>query len=385
MTFKIMWLHSHITNASGSSKFLFNVLKILSNFFEITLFVQKPITFFNSEFKKLPIDIIALSNSSTSDLNFWLNFSSEIKKQKLFLKDQSINYDLVISSFFPMNIIAQDLGLKHLQFCFQPYAFFWDQNLIESLPFSKKILLKFYKKLFGKLDLIATKNSDTILTINEGSKNAIEKIYGKKSIPTYMGIDLQKNEPNKNLLNLENHKKIIHTTDWSPLKNTLWLIEQFSTLQTRFSNVTLMITETNIDYSGKNKALKLIKEKNIQNIIFLGTLSSENYSKYLASSNIVIYSGSGDGITTSLFVLECMALGIPSLVSKQGSEDVSNENTGYVYTNDIEFQNYLIKLLENDELRYELGKNAQKYVLKKHSWTNVGTIFQKEILELMKN
>ena len=263
MTFKIMWLHSHITNASGSSKFLFNVLKILSNFFEITLFVQKPITFFNSEFKKLPIDIIALSNSSTSDLNFWLNFSSEIKKQKLFLKDQSINYDLVISSFFPMNIIAQDLGLKHLQFCFQPYAFFWDQNLIESLPFSKKILLKFYKKLFGKLDLIATKNSDTILTINEGSKNAIEKIYGKKSIPTYMGIDLQKNEPNKNLLNLENHKKIIHTTDWSPLKNTLWLIEQFSTLQTRFSNVTLMITETNIDYSEKNKALKNFLHKNM--------------------------------------------------------------------------------------------------------------------------
>ena len=174
-----MWLHSHITNASGSSKFLYNVLKNLSKFFEITLFVQKPITFFNVEFKKLPIDIITLSNSSTSDLNFWLNFSSEVKKQKLFLKDQSKNYDLVISSFFPMNIIAQNLGLKHLQFCFQPYAFFWDDDLIKSLPFSKKILLKFYKKLFKNLDLIATKSSDTLLTINEGSRNSIEIIYGK--------------------------------------------------------------------------------------------------------------------------------------------------------------------------------------------------------------
>jgi len=381
MTLKIMWLHSHITNASGSSKFLYNVLKNLSKFFEITLFVQKPITFFNVEFKKLPIDIITLSNSSTSDLNFWLNFSSEVKKQKLFLKDQSKNYDLVISSFFPMNIIAQNLGLKHLQFCFQPYAFFWDDDLIKSLPFSKKILLKFYKKLFKNLDLIATKSSDTLLTINEGSRNSIEIIYGKKSIPTYMGIDIPKNESKKNL---EKYKKIIHTTDWSPLKNTLWLIEQFSILQNNFSNVTLMITETNIDYSEKNKALKLIKEKNLKNIIFLGTLSSDDYSKCLESSDVVIYSGFGHGITTSLFVLECMALGIPPLVTKQCSEDVINENTGYVYNNDDEFQYYLIKLLENDELRCKLGQTAQKYVLKKHSWTNVGKIFQNEILELMK-
>jgi len=384
MTYKIMWLHSHITNASGSSKFLYNVLKNLSKFFEITLFVQKPITFLNSEFKKLPIDIVTLSNCSTSDLNFWLNFSSEIKKQKLFLKDKSINYDLVISSFFPMNLIAQNLELKHLQFCFQPYAFFWDKNLIQSLPISKKILLKFYKKLFGKLDITATKDSDVILTINQGSKNAIQKIYGKKSIPTYMGIDMQKNEPDKNLLNLENHKKIIHTTDWSPLKNTLWLIEQFSIIQNHFSNVTLMITETNIDDSEKNKALKLIKEKNLQNIIFLGTLSSDNYSKYLSSSDVVIYSGSGDGITTSLFVLECMALEITPLVTNQGSEDVIHENTGFVYNNDYEFQDYLIKLLKDDNLRHELAKNAQKYTLKKHSWKNVVSIFQKEILELMK-
>ena len=65
------------------------------------------------------------------------------------------------------------------------------------IPTGKKILLKFYKKLFGKLDIIATKDSDVVLTINQGSKNAIEKIYGKKSIPTYMGIDMQKNEPDK--------------------------------------------------------------------------------------------------------------------------------------------------------------------------------------------
>jgi glycosyltransferase involved in cell wall biosynthesis len=382
MAVKIMWLHSHITNASGSSKFLYNILKQLSSKYEITLFVQKPITFFTKEFENLPITIISLSDSSTSDLKFWLNFSSEIKKQKIFLKNETHNFDLVISSFFPMNVIANELELNHLQFCFQPYAFFWDDELIQSLPFFKKILLKYFKKQFSKLDSIATKNSKILLTINEGSKIAIQKIYDKFSIPTNMGLDIKKTKSIKNSLNLENSKILIHSTDWSRLKNTLWLIDQFSIIQQHVPNTILMITETNVNSFEKNKVKKLIQEKNIKNVNFLGTLSTNDYSKYLSSSDVVIFSGSGSGITTSLFVLECMALGIPALVTSQVSEDVLHKKTGYVYNNVDEFQDYLLKLLGNDELRHQLGNNARKYVVEKHSWKNAAHIFDKNILKL---
>ncbi len=384
MTLKIMWLHSHITNASGSSKYLINILRQLSSKYEITLFVQKPITFLTEEFQALPIKIITLGESSTSDLKFWLNFSSEIRKQTFFLKNQSNNFDLVISSFFPMNVIANELELKHLQFCFQPYAFFWDNELIQSLSFFKKILLKYFKKQFSKLDVIATKNSKTLLTINNGSNSAIKKIYGKDSIPTYMGIDIEKAESIKDDLNLKDFKILIHSTDWSSLKNTLWVIEQFSNLQHKIPNAVLMITETSINTSEKNKALKLIKNTNTKNIRFLGTLSNTDYAKYLSSADVVIFSGSGRGITTSLFMLECMSLGVPALVTSQVSEDIIHGKTGYVYKNIDDFAHNLIEMLENDDLRYELGKNAKKYVSEKHSWTNATSIFDKQILELVK-
>jgi glycosyltransferase involved in cell wall biosynthesis len=378
-----MWLHSHITNASGSSKYLYNILKQISSNYEITLFIQKPITFLNEEFQKLPIKIITLGNSSTSDLKFWFNFLTEINKQKSFLKKQSKNFDLVISSFFPMNIIADDLGLKHLQFCFQPYAFFWDDELIESLPFFKRILLKYYKKQFSKLDFIATKNSSMILTINEGSRISIEKIYRKNSIPTFMGIDIEKTESIKHQLNLKNSKILIHSTDWSSLKNTFWLIKQFSNLQHQIPNTILMITETNVNHSEKNKAIKLIKENNVKNVKFLGTLSKIDYVKYLSSADVVIFSGSGSGITTSLFVLECMSLGITALVTNQVSEDVIHGITGYIYKNNNDFAENLIKILENDDLRHTLGNNAKKYVSENHSWVNAASIFDKQISKLI--
>lgn len=384
MTIKIMWLHSHVTNASGSSKFLYNVLKELSTKFEITLFVQKAISVYDN-FEKLPIKIVVMSDCSTSDLKFWFNFSSETKKQKNILKKTSSNFDLVISSFFPMNFIAQDLKIKHLQFCFQPYAFFWDDELINSLPFFKRNILKYFKRKYSLFDILATKNSDIILTINNGSQNAIKKIYDKNSIPTNMGIDIQKIELPDNSLKLDYSKILLHSTDWSVLKNTIWLIEQFSIIQKSFPDIALMITETKIDSKEKNKAQKLIQRKNIKNVNFLGTLSTTDYVKYLNSADLVIYSGYGSGITTSLFVLECMGLGIPALISEQASEDIIHEKTGFIFKDSTQFHYYLKKLLEDDELRLHLGENAKKYVLEKHSWKNTATIFEKNIFSLINN
>jgi len=71
-------------------------------------------------------------------------------------------------------------------------------------------------------------------------------------------------------------------------------------------------------------------------------------------------------------------------VTSQVSEDIIHGKTGYVYKNIDDFAHHLIEILENDDLRYELGKNAKKYVLEKHSWTNAASIFDKQILELVK-
>ena len=83
-------------------------------------------------------------------------------------------------------------------------------------------------------------------------------------------------------------------------------------------------------------------------------------------------------------MLECMSLGVPALVTNQVSEDIIHGKTGYIYKNIDDFAHHLIEILENDDLRYELGKNAKKYVSEKHSWANATSIFDKQILELVK-
>ena len=381
---KIMWLHSHLSFPSGGTKYVLKTINELSKNHNIDLYVQKTTPQFEQLFKKDGINITTMGKYSTGDILFWLNFSRQIKNEIKFLKNRAKNYDVVVSSMFPMNFIANSLNLPHLQSCFQPFAFFWDPLMIEKLPILKRLFLYFIRSKFGKLDLASTNQSHKILTINNGSKKSILQIYRKDSIPTFMGVDVHE------IINLEIEKKyvgkkiILHSTDWTPLKKTSWLIQQFRLIQKKYPDVVLLITEPKIDPILKRTELVKIKKDAIENIEFLGTVPSDVLPQYYALADIVVYPGFGSGITTSLFVLECMAYETPAIVSNDASEDVEAGKTGLVFNTDDEFQKCILTLLSNDDMRLTLGKQARTYVLQKHSWSNVAKIFETQCLEVIK-
>ena len=380
---RIMWLHSHVSLPSGGTKYILETIRELSKNHSVDLYVQKTTPQFEQLFKKAGINITTISKYSTDNVLFWLNFSRQIKNEIKFLKVQAKNYDVVISSIFPMNILANSLNLPHLQSCFQPFAFFWDPLMIKKLSISKRLFLYFFRSKFGKLDIDSTKQSRKILTINNGSKNSILQIYHKDSVPTFMGVDVHK------VVNLEIEKKyvgkkiILHSTDWTPLKKTSWLIQQFHLIQKKYPDVVLLITEPKIDSKLKRTELEKIKKDAIENIEFLGTVSYDVLPQYYALADMVVYPGFGSGITTSLFVLECMAYETPAIVSNDASEDVEAGKTGLVFTTDDEFQKCVLTLLLNDDMRLILGKQARDYVLQKHSWSNVAKIFETQCLEII--
>jgi glycosyltransferase involved in cell wall biosynthesis len=377
---KILWLHSHLTLPGGGTYYILEVMRELSKNNSIKLYVQKSTREFEQLFKSAGIDVSTLSKYSTGDILFWLNFSRQIKKEISVLKREVKNSDLVISSMFPMNIIANSLPLPHLQLCLQPFAFFWDPLMIKKLSISKRIFLYFLRSKFGRLDIDSTKQSQAILTINEGSKQSILEVYNRDAVPTFMGVNVDKVNTEELARKYVGKKIILHTTDWTPLKKTPWLIEQFLLIQKKYPDVLLLITE--IDTRLKSAELNKIRIHKIKNVEFLGTLPTDLLHQYFALADIVVYAGFGTAITTSLFVLECMAYGTPPIVSQGASEDVEHGKTGLVFNTDIEFRECLLLLLSNEALRLDFAKNASKYVMQKHSWANVAKVFQAEILKL---
>jgi len=387
---KILWLHPQLTNWFGGNRFVYNVIKELSDNHDVELYVQKSTEEMKNKFIDSNISVNCLSNKSTGDFTFWLNFEREIKKQIKTLEKISSNYDIVISSVFPMNIIADSIEIPHIQYVFEPFAFFWDPKMINNLSFAKKVFLKILRKKIGNKDITSTQRSNKILTINSGTKKEILKIYGKESVPTLLGVDTDffKNIKDKKLLNDYRNKKIlIHSTDWTPLKKTDWLIDQFISISSRRDDLVLLVTEVIEKGHERNKVIKKIKDKNIKNIKLCGQVPFKILPKYYATADIGIYTGVGEGASAaSLFVLECMASETPVIRTNGTNDEVQHNENGFLFeaNNSNEFQNMLIKLLDNESIRKQFGENARKYIIKNYSWKKVSDIFERECRDLIK-
>lgn len=386
---KIMWLHSQLTSWGGGTRFLLEVIKRMSNNHEISLFLSKSYPDVVDKFSELPIKIETLGKYSTGDIQFWLNFNGQLSSEIEYLKSKSGNFDLVVSSFFPMNVVGNKMGLPHLQYCFEPFAFFWDSFMIKNLPFAKQIFLKLMIVLYGKKDIEATKKSTKILTVNNGVKEWISRIYDRDSTATLLGVDtsfFKKTFDSELAEKYKGKKVIIHSTDWTPLKRTNWLIDQFIEISSEIADVVLVITEVSTHGKERDVAIQKITEKKVTNIELCGFLPLEKLPAYYSIADIGIYCGIGQGASAaSLFVLECMACETPVIRTNDTTEEVEHEKNGYLFDkDDIEnFKRYVLKLLNEKELQEHYAIAARSMIEERYSWDKVAIIFEKECLTLL--
>ena len=386
---KILWLHSHLSYWGGGTKFIYYVINELTKKHTVDLYVQKSSSNITKKFEQIPMKVTTLSKSSTGDIRFWFNFKKQIQKEINLLKDLKKNYDIIISSMFPMNIIANSVRLPHIQYIFEPFAFFWDPLMINELSFTKKHFLKFFKNKFSSQDLDATRKSTRILTVNSDTKKWISKIYDRDSIPTLLGVDTSffKKTFDKELIEKYGNKKIIiHSTDWTPLKRTSWLIDQLAKINSKDKNVILLITEVKQQGTEKDQTLKKIQDHNLKNVIICGFIPQEKLPSYYSLANFAVYCGVGQGASAaSLFVLECMACETPVIRTNDTLEEVEHQKSGFLFTsnNKNEFQQYVVKLLEDENLQSTFGKNARDSIIERYSWEKVAKIFEKNCLEIL--
>jgi len=387
---RIMWLFPHLTICGGGTRYILEGLQEFAKYHDVHLYVQKSSPKILQQFLDASIKVTTMSKSSTGDVKFWLNFSNQIDHEIKFLKNEAKNYDIVISCMFPMNIVANSIALPHIQGLFQPFAFFWDPTMISKLPITYRIFLYFLKRKFGNLDVLATQNSNKLTTVISSNIIPISKIYHRNdAIIASAGVNTSffKKSYESNLFKKYFGKKIIlHSTDWTPLKRTNWLIDEFEKVSSKIENVTLLIMEVIDKGRERNIALKKIKERNIQNIEFLGLVDEKLLPFYYSLADVTIYSGVGGAASASYIVLESLACETPVIRTDFTHDEVEHNKTGFLFKpyDSDNFQNYVIELLKNDELNSQFGKNGRLFVEKNRSWKTFVEIYEKIFNEIIR-
>lgn len=229
----------------------------------------------------------------------------------------------------------------------------------------KKELMTSHKKLekFKELELKYTGLNDLIISVSEYDYKFFKSYFPHKAhIKIPIGQDLNKYINYKS--ELENKNKILFYGCMS--KQSLQNMDAFWTLYCNiFPQIKKRIKNCQLFVVGANPPKEIRKLAN-NDVIITGFV--ESIEKVISQTSVFILPlRAGGGFRTR--VVETMALGVPIIGTHNALDNIELEHGihGYIADSNDEMAEYAIKLLNNSNLRTQMGKACRKFVAKKYS------------------
>ncbi|MFA6431621.1 MAG: glycosyltransferase [Candidatus Margulisiibacteriota bacterium] len=226
-------------------------------------------------------------------------------------------YDVILSSSSAFaKGIRKAPGQLHICYCYTPMRFAWryeDYVKKARIPEYQKYFLPYLLEPIRDWDLKNSESVDHFVAISKFVAHRIRKIYKRESDIIYPPVDTD------NFRILDNDKDyFLVVSRLVSYKRVDLVVDAFNEL-----GFPLFII-------GDGPERKELEKKSQENIRFLGKLSDQDLSKYVAECRALIFPGEEDfGITP----LEAMACGRPVIAYRAGGaeETVNEPETGMFF------------------------------------------------------
>ena len=385
---RVAWLYSHLLFWTGGTRFILEVTRRLQKNWDITVIVEKASPEIKKEFNQYGIDVKEIGFSTSTSLYYWLLFPWMLLIDEKRIKTATLDTDIIIAGIFPMNVIASRLGKPFIQNCWEPFAFFYDTQMIKGFTLSKRILINMLALFYTHMDINGTRKSDLITTLNHSTEEWIKKIYGREGVKTYMGVDTDFFRPVPvNVPAGTADRIVLHSTDYTLLKGTVYLIEALPLIADRVKNVRIIITHTVENEKERTTLLKKANRLGVdRNIEFVGTVPYSKLPEYYSLADLVAFTGHPEsvGTTASLTVLEAMACETPVVRSTGCTEEVEDGVSGILVDprDKVRLADAITKILLDKELAEKMGREGRRRVCTLYNWDNTCKVFSDTITEL---
>lgn len=392
---RVIWLYSHFMYWMGGTKFIYEVIKRISKKYDILVIVENSSKQAIENYKKIGVKVLSLNKLTSTSLVYWLFFPIQIIEDywliNKILKSSKMKVDntILVTIMFPMNFIAMILGFRHVQYCFEPFAFFHDKEFIKDFNPIKKFLINVLSILYKWIDILATKRADNVITLNQTTFKTMKMVYGVNSRISFAGIDTKHFYPHvsKEIKDTYDEKLlIIHSTDYSPVKGTDKMIRIFSQVKKEVPSSHLLITSTIVNNSELTRLKKLAKSLMVDDSIeFLGFVDYDILPQLYSLSRVLVqcsYSTLSGTTSMALPVKEAMACGTPAIRYPILDEDVVDGVTGFLV--DPRKTNLMVKriveiLKMDDKVYNQFSRKARISIANRYNWDSTSDIILNEI------
>lgn len=305
-----------------------------------------------------------------------------------YLKGQDI---ISFHGTFPVFLVAK---LSRIPIVKTYYGTQLDAYLERFLPGQKLNLINHLLNFLGNRLILYTERvsfslASEVIGISRYTSGEAKKLYGRKIPYIHLGVNL----PSLNKSSIINHKRglllrnkssvitILSVSRFTPYKGFHRLIEVFKDVSQKFPNIKLILVGSAPNLNYLNYLKKLSKNFNIQ---IIPNLPDEELTKLYQEADI--YTTCDRYLFFGLPPLEAALFSKPSLALNYcaASEIIYNNKTGLVANNLEEFKKDLILLIRDERLRINLGKQAQKKVVKYFNLNNTVNSYEKLLSKYVK-
>ncbi len=362
----------------GDANFCYNLSTELSNKgHDVTVLTT------DFEFDKECSELIKSQGVKVIQFKRLLNISFFLysPKMKSWLEQHINDFDIVHMHTFRsyQNNLVYDFAIKNqIPYIIQAHG--------SVLPFfNKKILKKFYDFFWGYSILnhakgvIAGTEAELKQYIEMGvKKDHIKVIPNAIHFQNFSKLPLKGSFKKKYSIN-KSEKIILYLGRISKIKGLNLLLNSFKYLNKHYSDFKLVIIGPDDGYFSYLE--KEIDESLKSSIIFTGLVSEKVKVEAYVDADVYVLPSLYDNFP--LTVLEALASGTPVIVTSRCLISNIVKNVGKVVEYDESSLNdAIIKILENDNLRRELGEKGRELIKQEYSFESVGKKFEKLYFDL---
>jgi glycosyltransferase involved in cell wall biosynthesis len=387
---RILWLHSHFLNWTGGHQYVYEVVKRLCTWYDVALAASAASGVARGKLAEIDVDLQLLNVRSTNSAAFWLTLPFQLRQEAARVRGSIHTGSLraIVSSMFPMNVLAEGFDAPHIYVCWEPYALFWDNSYLRSFKPSERVFCRAMRLLYARLDLQSTRSATRVLTLSNFNKRWIDQIYGRDDARvTYEGVDTDffKPTPTPSLERAFSDQKIVlHSTDFTSIKGTEHLIRALPLVKQAVPDLKVVVTHTLSNPHQHHRLLALARELGVADVLeFVGRVEYAMLPAYYTHADVVVQPSVNQSM--SLSVKEAMACATPVVTSLEGYEQTSNGDAGFLANprDPAALASAITRILEDDQLARRMGERGREIARTRFSWDAVAAAYRDTIEDLL--
>ena len=350
------WMHPW---AGGAENYLYEISRrLVKRGHKVTWFVSSWEGFEGREFSD-GIEVIRKGGKFSVYLHAFLTYIRELRRRDFDVIVDDVNG---VPFFTPLFVGKKKVAIIH--------------HLVKRIFFKE---LPWYLAVIGWLSeksIPIVYKKTKFVTVSESSKRELEEFWIADIEVVYNGVDMALSENlDKNL-----RPSVIFLGRLKRYKRIDRLIKAYKIVSERVPETELWI----VGDGDHRKELEQLAEEMMVKADFFGYVDEATKAKLLRESWVFIITSEKEG--WGVTVLEANACGTPCIAyDVPGLRDsIIDEETGILVKEDGNVENLaeaIIMVLEDDELREKLSKNALEYS-KRFSWNTSADKFERVLMEL---